>query len=52
MKHKQDSIENGLKTIRGLMQNSKQTIDDEVLELTEDDLVDELDEDAYEAYLK
>jgi cell pole-organizing protein PopZ len=43
----QDSIESTLNEIRDLIKSSKKVEEDELLELTEDDLVDESDEDAY-----
>lgn len=51
MNQRENSVEDSLKTIRDLMQSSQNFLNEEVLELTEDDLVDELDEDAYEIYL-
>ena len=43
----QESIESTLNEIRDLIKSSKKAVEEELLELTEDDLVDESDEDAY-----
>ncbi len=47
MENRHESVEKNLQAIRELMQNSIDKSNDGILELTEDDLVDDQDEDAF-----
>ncbi len=47
MSEKQESVRSALQAIRELMNSSEDKSEDDILELTEDDLFDEQDEDSY-----